>query len=251
MEPRDRTRPDTLARWRAGARLQQVQRRGERRIDRRHVTLRAGDGAELDGVLGLPAEAQGLVLFAHGSGSSRFSPRNRYVAERLHDSGQATLLIDLLTPEEGSVDETTAHLRFDIALLAERVRAAIDWSRTDPWCRSLDVGLFGASTGAAAALMAAAERPKDVAAVVSRGGRPDLAGAALERVQAPTLLLVGERDGDVLRLNRRAAEALSVQHELHVVAGATHPFSEAGTLEEVATVAGMWFATHLGRRTTS
>lgn len=214
-------------------------------IDRREVRLPAG-GVHLDGTLAVPAEARGLVIFAHGSGSGRFSPRNRSVAERLNEAELGTLLLDLLTQEEGAYDEVTGRLRFDIDLLAVRVQAAIDWARADPWTRALDVGLFGASTGAAAALIAAAERPSDVHAVVSRGGRPDLAGGALPRVQAPTLLIVGAHDEEVLELNRDAAERLRCEQELRVVPGATHLFEEPGALDEVAQAASGWFRSRLG-----
>jgi putative phosphoribosyl transferase len=214
-------------------------------IDRRDVRVSA-EGVRLEGTLALPAEARGLVIFAHGSGSSRFSSRNRFVADRLNEAQLGTLLIDLLTEREGAYDEATGALRFDIPLLGGRVRGAVDWARATSWTSGLDVGLFGASTGAAAALIAAADRPTDVHAVVSRGGRPDLAGDALPQVQAPTLLIVGSRDPEVLELNRQAAEALRVEQELRVVTGATHLFEEPGTLEEAARAAAEWFRAHLG-----
>jgi dienelactone hydrolase len=182
-----------------------------------------------------------MVIFAHGSGSSRHSRRNRQVAGRLHRAGLATLLLDLLTPGEEAVDERTRALRFDIALLADRVVHAIDWTGADARFAKLRIGLFGASTGAAAALIASAERPECVPAVVSRGGRPDLAGAALERVRAATLLIVGGDDAEVLRLNEDAMARLSSPHELAIVPGASHLFSEPGTLDQAATLARDWF----------
>ncbi len=214
-------------------------------VERREVRLRAG-GVELEGTLSLPANARGLVIFAHGSGSGRFSPRNQFVAERLNEASLATLLIDLLTRAEGEYDEWTARLRFDIPLLANRVVGAVDWAARHSTTQALPIGLFGASTGAAAAQIAAAERPADVGAVVSRGGRPDLAGEALARVQAPTLLVVGGRDLEVIELNREAAERMDAPKELLVVPGAGHLFEEPGALEEVARVAGGWFELHLG-----
>jgi putative phosphoribosyl transferase len=203
------------------------------------------DGAELGGSLTLAPDARGIVVFAHGSGSSRFSPRNRQVAGALNDAGLATLLIDLLTADEERVDRATAALRFDIPLLAQRLVGATDWLRAQPQPAPLHVGYFGASTGAAAALIAAAEVP-DVRAVVSRGGRPDLAGDALARVHAPTLLIVGERDPQVLQLNRAAlAELAAPEKELVVVPGATHLFEEPGALEEVTRLAQAWLVRHL------
>ncbi|MNL31234.1 putative phosphoribosyl transferase [compost metagenome] len=188
-----------------------------------------------------------MVLFAHGSGSSRHSPRNRYVAEVLRRRGVGTLLMDLLSVEEERVDERTAHLRFDIPLLASRLVGAIDWLQAEPETRSLPVGLFGASTGGGAALVAAAERPAQVRAVVSRGGRPDLAGAALSRVEAPTLLIVGGDDPVVIGLNQEAMATMRSERLLRLVPGATHLFEEPGTLEAVARLAADWFATHLPR----
>jgi putative phosphoribosyl transferase len=209
------------------------------------VAVPAGD-AVLEGDLVVPAGATGIVAFAHGSGSSRHSPRNKRVADTLNEAGLGTLLVDLLTPAEEAVDRVTAQHRFDIALLARRLVAAVDWLRHTA-TRELPVGLFGASTGAAAALVAAAERPNDVRAVVSRGGRPDLAGAALTRVRAATLLIVGGRDPQVLELNRLALEALgAVEKQLVIVPGATHLFEEPGTLDEVARLAADWFSRHLG-----
>jgi dienelactone hydrolase len=199
---------------------------------------------QLDGDLHVPPGAHGIVLFAHGSGSSRFSPRNRQVAGVLREGGLATLLMDLLTREEERIDEMTRHLRFDIALLGERLVAATDWLRTQPGTRDLRIGYFGASTGAAAALIAAAERPDAVAAVVSRGGRPDLASERLADVHAPTLLIVGGRDEPVIDMNREALALLRVEKRLEIVPGATHLFEEPGTLEQVARLARDWFAGH-------
>jgi dienelactone hydrolase len=208
------------------------------------VSIPAADVA-LEADLAVPDDAQGIVLFAHGSGSSRHSPRNRMVAERLHQAGLATVLADLLTDEEEAYDRATAALRFDIGLLAERVAGAVDWLRQQPQTERLPLGLFGASTGAAAALVAAAHRAPDVRAVVSRGGRPDLAGNFLPRVQAPTLLIVGSRDEQVVELNKRAAAMMRVEHELRIVPGATHLFEEPGALEEVGSLAAEWFEQHL------
>jgi dienelactone hydrolase len=186
------------------------------------------------------------VLFAHGSGSSRHSPRNRYVAEALREGGLATLLIDLLTSAEDREDARSARLRFDIALLARRVAAATAWLTENPATSRLRIGCFGASTGAAAALVAAAERPNDVGAVVSRGGRPDLAIPVLARVKAPTLLIVGSLDLPVIDMNREALEHLQVEKRLEIVPGATHLFEEPGALEQVAHLARQWFQTYLG-----
>lgn len=199
----------------------------------------------LRGFLDLPAECRGVVLFVHGSGSSRFSPRNRYVAEQLQAAGLGTLLFDLLTPREAEVDAHSGHYRFDIRLLSQRVVEVLDWSQARHNLRDLPLGLFGASTGAAAALVAAAERPLRVCAVVSRGGRPDLAGAALARVSAPTLLIVGAEDREVLELNHEAAAQLRCEHRIDVVPGATHLFEEAGTLARAARTAANWFCEHL------
>jgi putative phosphoribosyl transferase len=201
----------------------------------------------LGGELIVPAGARGLVLFAHGSGSSRHSPRNRFVAESLHGRRLGTLLFDLLTESEG---HDNAHV-FDIALLGQRLLQAMAWVRQRPDVNKLRLGLFGASTGAAAALVAAAERPLDVSAVVSRGGRPDLAGRALAQVRAPTLLLVGTLDTEVLALNREALQQLSCEKRLEVIPRATHLFEEAGTLERVAHSAGDWLARHLGANNNS
>lgn len=201
------------------------------------------DGGAIVGDLSLPPGAGAVVTFAHGSGSSRHSRRNQQVARALTDEGFATLLLDLLTPREEELDLRTRELRSDITLLARRVVAAIDWLRNDPRTRSLPVGLFGASTGAAAALVAAADRPDEVASIVSRGGRPDLAGDALPRVAAPTLLIVGGADQEVLGLNQAAMARMSAAVELEIVPGATHLFEEPGALERVADLA----AGHFGR----
>jgi pimeloyl-ACP methyl ester carboxylesterase len=195
--------------------------------------------------LRVPPAAQGLVIFAHGSGSSRFSRRNRQVAEFLGERGFATLMLDLLTAQEEAVDERTAQYRFDIARLGPRVSAAADWAATRRDIGSLPIGCFGASTGAAAALIAAAERPATVVAVVSRGGRPDLAGEALARVEAPTLLIVGGHDEPVIDLNREAMRQMHAHAELEIVPGATHLFEEPGTLDQVAALAARWFARYL------
>jgi putative phosphoribosyl transferase len=201
------------------------------------VAIPTPDGKRLGGTLRVPEGAAGVVVFAHGSGSSRFSPRNRSVAKVLNEAAIATLLMDLLTEQEEEAERSTRHLRFDIDLLAERLEAAIDWVRAE---HALPVGTFGASTGAAAALIAAADRPDVVRAVVSRGGRPDLAGDALINVRAPTLLIVGA-DPVVIELNKRALAMMSAPAELRVVPGASHLFEEPGTLEVVATLARDWF----------
>jgi len=200
----------------------------------------AAGGVELEGDLHLPSGARGLILFAHGSGSSRLSPRNRAVAADLNEAGFGTLLLDLLTEEEEIEERYTKHLRFDVMLLARRLaglRESLPGELAD-----LPVGYFGASTGAAAALIAAAMRPRGIAAVVSRGGRPDLAGPALRDVQAPTLLIVGSRDGVVIELNRQAFDQLRVEKEMVLVRGATHLFEEPGALEEVSRLATEWFS---------
>jgi putative phosphoribosyl transferase len=203
---------------------------------------------QLEGDLRIPPQASGVVVFAHGSGSSRLSPRNRFVAGVLEHAGLATLLMDLLTRDEEAVDQLTGQLRFDIELLAERLVAATDWLSQQSGTQHLPAGYFGASTGAAAALVAAAERPELVQAVVSRGGRPDLAGPALSRVRAPTLLIVGSRDELVLELNRAALEQLSGEKRLEIVPGATHLFEEPGALEDVARLARAWFVQYLPPR---
>ena len=213
-------------------------------LEERLVQVPVG-AVTLEGNLTLPQDSQSVVLFAHGSGSSRHSPRNRYVARMLNEAKLATLLIDLLTPHEEVIDERTAQLRFDIDLLAERLVDTTDWLTQFPDTRDLRIGYFGASTGAAAALEAAAVRPEAVHAIVSRGGRPDLAGAALTRVQAPTLLIVGEHDDQVIQLNREAFAQLRCEKRLLIVPGATHLFEEPGALDEVARLARDWFQRHL------
>lgn len=205
------------------------------------------DEVELAADLVLPAEARGLVVFVHGSGSSRFSPRNRQVATALNGAGLATLLVDLLTRDEEVQDDLTARLRFDIPLLSRRVIETIDWLQRERRCSNLRIGCFGASTGAAAALIAAAERPESVHAVVSRGGRPDLAAGELTAVRAPTLLIVGGADDVVLELNRSAFGALRCDKRLEIVPGATHLFEERGALERVTKLAQEWFSRHLTR----
>jgi putative phosphoribosyl transferase len=199
----------------------------------------------LDGSLCIPEQARGVVLFAHGSGSSRHSPRNQYVARELRKAGLASLLFDLLTGEEDEIDARSGELRFNIGLLARRLIGATDWIAESSAARKLKIGYFGASTGAAAALVAASARPELIKAVVSRGGRPDLAGEALTKVKAPTLLIVGGRDEVVIDLNREALSQLNTEKQLVTVAGATHLFEEPGTLEEVARVAAEWFNEHL------
>lgn len=201
-------------------------------------------GATLRGNLTVPERPRGFVLFVHGSGSSRHSPRNRFVADTLNQAGLGTLLFDLLTPEEELVDDYTREHRFDIALLAERLEFATDWIVQDPVVRKLRLGYFGSSTGGGAALVAAAERPDCVSAIVSRGGRPDLAGPALANVRAPTLLLVGGYDEAVIELNREAMSQMQCEVKLELVPGATHLFGEAGTLEQVAQLASDWFVQH-------
>jgi len=210
----------------------------------RLVRIPAGP-VTLEGVLSLPKGASGIVLFAHGSGSSRHSPRNRYVARSLAESGFASLLIDLLTAEEEVVDSRTSQLRFNIELLVERLVGATDWLGNQLETKDLKLGYFGASTGAAAALVAATQRPQAVAAIVSRGGRPDLAGSALSRVLAPTLLIVGGLDQSVIALNQEALVHLQVEKQLQIVPGATHLFEEPGALEQVAHLARQWFARYL------
>jgi dienelactone hydrolase len=205
-------------------------------------------GVVLDADIAVPDQVWGVVLFAHGSGSSRHSPRNRYVAGELQRAGLATVLADLLTPEEEQLDARTGHLRFDIGLLARRVMALTDWVVRHDETMALPVGLFGASTGAAAALVAAAERLEAVVAVVSRGGRPDLAGEHLRAVRQPTLLIVGGNDDVVIDLNRRAMELLAGETRLEIVPGATHLFQEPGALEQVARLARDWFVTRLSGR---
>jgi putative phosphoribosyl transferase len=213
-------------------------------IEERLIQVPAGS-VTLEGNLTLPEQSRGIVLFAHGSGSSRHSPRNRYVARLLNEAKLATLLIGLLTLHEEVVDARTAQLRFDIDLLAERLVDATDWLTQFPDTKDLRIGYFGASTGAAAALAAATLRPDPVGAIVSRGGRADLAGAALIRVRAPTLLIVGENDEQVIQLNRAALAQLRCEKQLVIVPGATHLFEEPGALDVVARLARDWFERHL------
>ena len=202
------------------------------------------DKATLDGNLTIVDQASALVLFVHGSGSSRHSPRNQFVARTLNNAGLATLLFDLLTPDEELVDMRTAELRFDIELLAERLVHATNWAKQEQQTRDLRVGYFGSSTGGGAALVAAAELPKDVDAVVSRGGRPDLAGDALPKVKAPTLLIVGGEDHVVIDLNEQARAQMRCEVKIEIVPGATHLFEERGALEQVAKLASDWFLLH-------
>lgn len=200
----------------------------------------------LEGMLAIPPGAQGLVIFAHGSGSSRHSPRNQFVARTIRQAGVATLLFDLLTREEEREDAVTGHLRFDIELLAERLAAVTDWAMRDQRTKHLRIGYFGSSTGAAAALIAAGRMPQAIGAVVSRGGRPDMAKPSLREVRAPTLLIVGGDDTLVLELNQQAYAQLPGHKELQIIPGASHLFEEPGALEEVARLAAQWFAQHLG-----
>lgn len=213
--------------------------------EERPVKVSAGK-VTLEGILGVPKSARGVVLFAHGSGSGRHSPRNRYVAEVFRKVGLATLLIDLLTPAEEAVDLRTMHLRFNIELLAERLVGATDWIRRNAETQKPRTGYFGASTGAAAALVAAVERSDIIDAIVSRGGRPDLAGAALPLVKAPTLLIVGGKDIPIIGINQDALNQLHVEKELVIIPGATHLFEEPGALDQVAQLAANWFLRHLG-----
>ena len=207
------------------------------------VQIQAGR-AVLFGNLHIPEDAAALVLFAHGSGSSRHSPRNQFVARTLNDAGLATLLFDLLTQEEEAIDMQTREHRFNIGLLAERLVHATRWAKQQDETRDLQIGYFGSSTGGGAALVAAADSPQDVAAVVSRGGRPDLAGEALPRVQAPTLLIVGGNDDVVIELNEQARDQMRCEVKLEIVPGATHLFEEPGALEKVAKLASDWFLLH-------
>jgi dienelactone hydrolase len=209
------------------------------------VQIQAGQ-AVLSGNLHIPKGAAALVLFAHGSGSSRHSPRNQFVARMLNNAGLATLLFDLLTPEEESIDARTAELRFNIGLLAERLVHATKWAKQQESTRDLRIGYFGSSTGGGAALVAAAEIPEDVGAVVSRGGRPDLADEVLPKVQAPTLLIVGGNDDVVIELNEQARDRIRCEVKLEIVPGATHLFEEPGALEKVAKLASDWFLLHAG-----
>ena len=210
----------------------------------RFVTVQTA-GVALDGELVVPRTATGIVAFAHGSGSSRFSVRNGHVARVLNQGGLATLLFDLLTADEHDQDQSTREFRFDIPLLSQRLVGAVDWLRQAPATRDLRIGLFGASTGAAAALIAAADRSGAVGAVVSRGGRPDLAMDELPRVRAPVLLIVGGLDGPVIGMNERAAAVMTCRHEVRIVPGASHLFEEPGKLETVADLARQWFTEHL------
>jgi dienelactone hydrolase len=209
------------------------------------VKIHAGR-AVLSGNLSIPEGASALVLFAHGSGSSHHSPRNQFVARALNDSGLATLLFDLLTRDEETIDMQTRELRFDIHLLAQRLVHATKWAKEQEQTRDLRIGYFGSSTGGAAALVAAADNSHDAGAVVSRGGRPDLAGDALPKVQAPTLLIVGGNDDIVIELNEQARDRMRCEVKLEVIPGATHLFEESGALEKVATLASDWFVKHIG-----
>lgn len=211
----------------------------------RRVQIHVAPGVLLEGNLGMPEEARGIVVFAHGSGSSRHSPRNRFVADYLRQGKLGTLLIDLLTSGEEQVDQRTMHLRFDIGLLAGRLAGAADWLNQNADTAGRRIGYFGASTGAAAALVAAAHEPGGIAAIVSRGGRPDLAGPALGHVSAPTLLLVGGEDRPVITMNQQAYARLRGEKQIIVIPGATHLFEEPGALEEVARLARDWFARRL------
>ena len=217
-------------------------------VEERGVKVQAAR-VTLDGDLSIPVHARAVVLFAHGSGSSRFSSRNKRVASLLHERAFATLLIDLLTADEEERDVHTAEFRFDIGRLAERLIGAADWLEREPATAKLPLAIFGASTGGGAALVAAAELPERVAAVVSRGGRPDLAGEALSRVRAPTLLIVGGNDEAVIELNREALAQLRAPARLEVIPGATHLFEEPGALDEVARHAAAWIETYAARAT--
>ena len=210
------------------------------------VQIRA-DRAILSGNLNIPKDAIAIVLFAHGSGSSRHSPRNQFVARTLNEAGLATLLFDLLTQDEEAIDMQARELRFNINLLAERLVHATKWAKQQPQTRDLRIGYFGSSTGGAAALVAAVDLSQDIGAVVSRGGRPDLAGEALPKVQAATLLIVGGNDDIVIELNEQARDRMRCEAKLEVIPGATHLFEESGALEKVATLASDWFVKHLNR----
>jgi dienelactone hydrolase len=216
----------------------------KRQIESRSISIPIGTD-RIDGDLNIHSGSRAVVLFAHGSGSSRHSPRNKHVAQMLNRAGFSTLLLDLLTPDEEVIDQRNAHLRFDIPFLAERLVAATDWLPGAIGDHGQQVGYFGASTGAAAALVAAAKRPKVIDAIVSRGGRPDLAGPSIDLVRAPTLLIVGEYDDVVIELNRQAAAQLRALHKIEIVPGATHLFEEPGALDEVAALARRWFKDHL------
>jgi putative phosphoribosyl transferase len=204
------------------------------------------DGVTINGNMAVPHDAKGIVLFAHGSGSSRFSPRNTRVAKEINEAGMGTLLIDLLTSEEEEIDEATGQFRFDIDLLSKRLIAATQWLKKNLATKNLAVGYFGASTGAAAALIAAAKLPDGIKSVVSRGGRPDLASEHLGKVAAPTLFIVGGRDTEVIELNRQAMARIRSEKKLEIVPGATHLFEESGALEEVARLAIDWFSKYFG-----
>jgi len=210
------------------------------------LTLAFSNQIQLQADLTMPINPQGIIIFAHGSGSSRLSPRNQYVAEVLNQSEFATLLVDLLTPTEERIDRFTHELRFNISLLAKRLELVADWIAQHPTLKTLKLGYFGASTGAAAALIAAANQPDLISAIVSRGGRPDLAGDYLKRVQAPTLLIVGGNDSMVMDLNKQALNELSAIKKLEVIASASHLFEEPGTLEQVAMLAVAWYKRFMG-----
>jgi putative phosphoribosyl transferase len=216
------------------------------KTENRYVQI-LSTGVHLEGIISIPEDAKGLVLFVHGSGSSRHSPRNQYVAQTLQEGGLATLLFDLLTAQEEEIDQRTRHLRFDIDLLARRTAGALEWLDLQSYIHGLKRGLFGSSTGAAAALIAASGLPEKVDAVVSRGGRPDLAGSALPKVQVPTLLIVGANDEVVIDLNKQALAQMQpgAEKKLMIVPGASHLFEESGTLEYAARLARDWFQTHL------
>lgn len=209
------------------------------------VNISAG-GVELKGNIMIPKNALGIIVFAHGSGSSRFSSRNRYVAQLLQNKGLGTLLIDLLTPDEEIIDEKTRHLRFNIEMLAERLIDVAKWLKKEKDTTKLNIGFFGASTGGGAALMAAAQIPEDIKAVVSRGGRPDLAGNYLPKVQSPTLLIVGGNDGVVITLNQQAYDKMTTLRQLKIIPNATHLFEESGALQKVGELACDWFERYLG-----
>ena len=215
-------------------------------VEQEQLVRVSAAGVVLEGNLAVPAGAHGIVIFAHGSGSSRHSPRNRYVADYLQHQRLGTLLIDLLTPNEEQIDLRTRHLRFDIDLLADRLAGAAEWVSDNPDTQGLAIGYFGASTGAAAALVAAAQKPQGIGAIVSRGGRPDLAGSSLAHVKAPTLLIVGGADEPVIGLNEDAFRQLRVEKRMEIIPGATHLFEEPGALEQVAKLAGDWFGRTLG-----
>ncbi len=213
-------------------------------MDTTTITIKAGE-VYLEGLLTLPQSARGLVVFVHGSGSSRFSSRNQYVATMMNQAGLATLLFDLLTPEENQIDEITREYRFDIELLSQRTIATIDWLGEQPQLKNLSIGFFGASTGAAAALNTAKQRPNEIKCVVSRGGRPDLSMPSLPDVLAPTLLIVGSFDTEVLHLNKIAKQAMQAKCDILIIDGATHLFEEPGTLDQAANAAKQWFMKYL------